>query len=386
MKKNKIYLNEWIQIHPYVAVQASDDYFAELSNRLYERAVLDVPDEYRRKMALYAAAYLEDLVSGLGLWNSFIEEHTKLYGARLPFYEVKGDYFVGEPNLFDLCFIIWNTWQKMMYPHDYIYPMMPEIREQAEKWLPLLEEAYEEAPENEMLTDFFKAPGSEVEADRKLTWLFGHTYLTEPAMLPYIARVETSDRFIVPTGPLALFLYEWIDLLSDNQEWKQVRGLYFKKPSLPASVREKNHEMYQNFTAYTQGRELVYLEGYDELKRFLVEVMKWQDDDNHTLPEMKQFRNFILMINEEKGILLAKDICEYIADTANPMYNQKEAHLHAFRLLTEATLCPPDLLDYCIQKEKLPDAVIPGSENKELIRRNADFIARHSLLYYYRGD
>lgn len=101
---------------------------------------------------------------------------------------------------------------------------------------------------------------------------------------------------------------------------------------------------------------------------------------------MKAHRNFILMTEPEKGVLLAKDICEYIADKENPLYNQELAQRNAFRLLTEETLCPPDLLTYCIQNNFIPDAQLPEGQEKELVQQNADFIARHSLLYYYRGD
>ena len=131
---------------------------------------------------------------------------------------------------------------------------------------------------------------------------------------------------------------------------------------------------------------MVYLNGYGELKDFLVRTLKWQDDESHTLPQMKAHRNFILMSNPKKGILLAKDICEYIADEGNPMYNREKAQANAFRLLTEETLCPPDLLIYCIEKGLLPDASIPGETEHALTRADMDFIARHALLYYYRGD
>ena len=71
MKHSKIYPNEWMQIHPYTQQQPSDMYFVGLANRLYESLKeSELPDTYQRKLALYAAAYLEDLISGLGLWES----------------------------------------------------------------------------------------------------------------------------------------------------------------------------------------------------------------------------------------------------------------------------------------------------------------------------
>lgn len=92
------------------------------------------------------------------------------------------------------------------------------------------------------------------------------------------------------------------------------------------------------------------------------------------------------MTEPEKGVLLAKDICEYIADRENPLYDSKKAQANAFRMLTEEMLCPPDLLVHCINNKLIPDAQLPDGTEKELIQQNADFIARHSLLYYYRGD
>jgi hypothetical protein len=35
MKKNVIYLNDWLAIHPYTTVCSSDTFFVELANKLY---------------------------------------------------------------------------------------------------------------------------------------------------------------------------------------------------------------------------------------------------------------------------------------------------------------------------------------------------------------
>lgn len=387
MKAKTIYTKDWLQIHPYTAIQPSDAYFTALANRLFDACIQrGLPESFRKKLALYAAAYLEDKVSGLGLWKSFTTEHQKLYGSMLPFYPADSGYYPDEVNEADLRFLIWNAWQKSGLAPHYLSPYASQVSEQASAFYALLDKAYEEAPENDILTGYFDTFENEADAEHKLTWLFGHTYLTEPSMYPYITHIAPSDRFIMPTGPLALFLYEWIELLSGKPCWKQVRGLYLKEPEIPSHILETNKNIYQNFTQGTEGKHMVYLNGYGELKDFLVRTLKWQDDESHTLPQMKAHRNFILMSNPKKGILLAKDICEYIADEGNPMYNREKAQANAFRLLTEETLCPPDLLIYCIEKGLLPDASIPGETEHALTRADMDFIARHALLYYYRGD
>lgn len=387
MNQPSIYPKDWISIHPYSVLQTSDRYFVKLSNQLYSiPAPEEIPVSFRKKLCIYVAAYLEDIISNLGLWKCFRQEHLRLYDTFLPFYTTSTDYIEDEINEEDIRFIIWNTWQKALYPHHYINPNDERILHLSHSFYTVLSRAYEEAPENEILNGYFDTFKDEKDADHKLNWLFGHTYLTEPSMQPYIEKVSPKDRFIIPVGPLALFLYEWIDLLTQSSSWKQIKGLYTSEPVIPLKTKEKNAETYQRFTIGNNGKHIAYLNGYDELRRFLTQVLGWADDEEHTLPQMKQYRNFVLMSNSEKGILLAKDICEYIADNDNPLYNKAEAQQHAFRMLTEEMLCPPDLLTYCIQHQLIPDAQIPMHGEQELVQRNADFIARHSLLYYYRGD
>lgn len=382
-----IYPNMWLHIHPYQRLAPSDSYYVELANRLFALCRDGgLPASIHKQVCLYAAGYLEDQVSGLGLWQGFTRELRKLYGTYLPFYPTGTDYMPDEVNVEDLYFLIWNTWQKMPEMHTFISPDEPAIMHQAQDFYSLLAEAYTEAPENEILQDFFHYPHTVMEADKKLDWLFGHTYLTEPSMLPYIDRVTPTDRFIIPTGPLALFLHEWIDLLGGDETWRNVKGLYVAEPAVPGKIKEHNRRTYTLFTEGTDGKNIVYLDGYPALRKFLTSILKWKDDDSHTLPQMRSHRNFVLMAHPEKGILLAKDICEYIADPENSLYRTDLAQANAFRLLTEETLCPPDLLTYCIANHYLPDAAFPGCPRKFPIQPYADFIARHTLLYYYRGD
>lgn len=45
MNKLQIYTNDWLKIHPYTAVQPSDSYFVNLSNKLYGACTLTtLPD------------------------------------------------------------------------------------------------------------------------------------------------------------------------------------------------------------------------------------------------------------------------------------------------------------------------------------------------------
>ena len=105
----------------------------------------------RKKVCLYIAAYIEDQVSGLGLWQSFIKEHTRLYNTALPFYSINNSYDPKDVNEEDIRFIIWNAWEKAMFEHPYTNPNNNSIIEQARTFFPLVVQTYEEAPENPII-------------------------------------------------------------------------------------------------------------------------------------------------------------------------------------------------------------------------------------------
>lgn len=387
--KKTVFPKQWLDLHPYRVQQPSDAYYIDLANRLYQSyATSEINEQVLKACALHVAAYLEDVVSELGLWQTFRKAFQRLYpGKQLPFYSIGPDYVADEINREDVCFVIWNTWQKDLQPHPFIEPGRSVIHRMADRFMEILDEAYEEAPENIYLQGFFETFESEAVYDQKLTWLFGHTYLTAPSMAPYIERVAPNDRFIIPTGPLALFLHEWLADLCSHDLWKRIKGIIPKDNPLTKEQEQKNRDYYDRFTAACKGNPITYLDGYEALRRFLTEVLGWPDDEAHTLPQMKEHRNFILMSNPEKGILLAKDVAAWIADPVNPLYDAGEAARHAFRLLTEETLCPPDLLSYCICHGFLPDLQLPDEPaSSSWVVPHADFIARHTLLYYYRGD
>lgn len=389
MKNEKIYINSWLEIHPYKQQRESDNYFVELSNRIIEKIKLDhVHTEIKKKCAIYLSAYLEDLISCLGIWKAFTGKCKDLYNTPIPFYNIGDDYVEEEVNVEDIRFIIWNTLYNNNHSKLPINPMDKSIEMSAIDVYDILLDAYEYAPENDNLNGYLNNFIDEKDAKEKLSWLFGHTYLTQPSVEAYVKDLSHTEKYTVPCGPLALFLYEWLEIICTDgvEKWKKIEGLFFTKPDLSEKMKEKNREIYHNFTSGNDGKNIVYIDGYQGLKEFLVNVLKWPDDENHTLPQMKDFKNFVLMCNEEKGMLLAHDICQYIKDPLNPYYDKEKAEKEAFTLLTVPTKCPPDLLEYLIDNNYIPDVQFPKYGERELTVKFADFIARCSLLYYYRGD
>ena len=179
MQTIKLYIKDWLAIHPYIQQQATDRYFVDLANRLYSTCTIrEIPESIKKKLCLYTAAYFEDVISGLGLWQAFIKKHLELYDTSLPFYTIRPDYIKDEINEEDIRFIIWNTLEKAPYKHLYINPMDRNIEETAHLFFRILDEEYETAPANATLQEFFMDFKGKEDANHKLRWLFGHTYLT----------------------------------------------------------------------------------------------------------------------------------------------------------------------------------------------------------------
>lgn len=48
-------------------------------------------------------------MSEFGVWESFIAKNRELYGKELPFYDRADEYWMNEPNLNDVRFILWSA-------------------------------------------------------------------------------------------------------------------------------------------------------------------------------------------------------------------------------------------------------------------------------------
>ena len=64
MQTIKLYIKDWLAIHPYIQQQTTDRYFVDLANRLYSTCTIrEIPESIKKKLCLYTAAYFEDVIS-----------------------------------------------------------------------------------------------------------------------------------------------------------------------------------------------------------------------------------------------------------------------------------------------------------------------------------
>lgn len=384
----------------YPEESSTDVYYFNLANKLTkiaeEEGLMKIfhPAVIERA-ALCVVGYYQDAIADAGLWHGFSDECRRLYGSPVPFFEVSEDYIDYELNPEDVSFMTWYA--IAMYSDDRrLYPFDPRIARLASAWYDALESVYEDAP---VPVGYHLAHELEVhsEEDREMilklgSWLFLHSWLLTPAFALTNAEIITgmshkgeSREAIAaalqeavktnPTGPLALFLSEWVNLTVNH-----------KLPSRRERKEEReSHPSFKAMMADTGGMPVKFIDGYEALNKYLIDVLGWKSGEEH-LSQLKNHRDFILMTNPEKGLLVAVDIARCVAAPQNHLYDKKYASMHAIDLLTERGVCPHDLLSFICESGWLPDARFPGSEDTSLVERWHDFIARCYLQLYYRGD
>ena len=381
---------------------STDRYYLDLSNHLVKVAAErhlfpSYPEKVVERGAMALIGYYQDVICDAGIWRTFITENRRLYGRTLPFYDTDSSYQDVELNKEDVRFMVWYAFSMTYEELRVRNPLDDELIYGADEWWSELEKVYDDSP---MPVDYRMTHELEIHAEEdreallKLgNWLFMHCYLMTPAFS--LTLSEMAWRFDLskeeqliefqkalekaiseePTGPLALYTGEWLYLIVEG-----------KMPPQKRSKEEKEeHKYYKAFTAATGGSEIKFLGDYEEMNRFFIDALGWAEGEEH-LPQMKKEHDFILMVDREKGMLLAKNIARCIAAPENPLYDKEYAKAHAMELLTVRGCCPADLLHIVCRNGWLPDAVFPGSDDHRLVADNYDFIARCYLQLYYRAD
>ncbi|MDE6380111.1 MAG: DUF3843 family protein [Muribaculaceae bacterium] len=379
---------------------STDRYYYDLTLRLIKAAesvpvIASLHEAILERAALCLIGYYQDMIADAGLWHGFTDECRRLYGTPVPFFQLSEDYIDYELNRQDVGFIVWYA--VAMYSDDRcIYPFREDLVALSDIWFDMLEKEYEKSPVPE---GYHLAHELDVyaEEDQEMilrlgSWLYLHSWLLRPAFAltasemisEMIASGKGNEEIAesmqeavrhMPTGPLALYLREWVHLTVRHR--------------LPSGKERKEqaetHPAFVRLVKATGGEPVTFIEGYEAFNRFLIDRLGWKAGEEH-LSQLKDCSDFVLMANPEKGLLVATDICRYIKSPSNPMYDADYASTHAIELLTVRGRCPHDLLAYICEKDWLPDAVFPESDDHDLVARFHDFIARCYLQLYYRGD
>lgn len=167
---DKIYIKEWLMLKPYDTPVPTDSYYLKLCNQIKHSMVTNkeslvlqmcLDQEEIHLLSCFLASYFEDVISGTNIWNTFVRLHQNKYGKPVPFFEIK-EYFEEEINLQDVCFLIWYFMNTVQDERLYA-PINDFILETAKKVMEVLDEAWDYAPENTALLQYYSIDEQETD-------------------------------------------------------------------------------------------------------------------------------------------------------------------------------------------------------------------------------
>lgn len=382
-------------------ITSTDSYYFDLCNNLIEIAEQkhlfpSYPKKVVERCALCLIGYYQDTICDAGVWRSFITAHRELYNKTLPFFETDENYLDYELNRTDVRFMVWYALSMNYEDRRIAYPLDPEIIDGADQWWEELERVYDDSP---IPADYRLVHELEINApeDKEAIlhlghWLFMHCYLMTPAFALTLSMMSSefdlnSEESLIafrkkleesmstePTGPLALFLGEWLYLIIEGkQSPKKAKEV----------VEETEHKYYRPFIEATGGERIKIFSTYEEMNRFFIDILGWAEGQEH-LSQAKGANDYLLMVDPRRGMLLARNVARNLAVPGNLLYDKKYAEENAIKMLTVRGYCPADLTKFVCSRGWLPDAAFPGSNDPELVAGNYDFIMRCYLQDYYR--
>ena len=201
--KERIYIKEWLELKPYETQTITDGYYLKLSNEIKEKLISNhynilsvyFDAKYINILSCFIASYFEDIISETNIWTSFVELHQDFYNKKLPFYDTK-NYYDNEINKQDIKFLFWyffNTAQtdKFINSDNYFFSEM------ASDIIEILDKAYEYAPDNKVLKEYYKIDKTESDfyvARNLIDTILFKTYLFYPDTL--LDLHDNEDKLI----------------------------------------------------------------------------------------------------------------------------------------------------------------------------------------------
>lgn len=171
---------------------------------------------------------------------------------------------------------------------------------------------------------------------------------------------------------------------TDNPQIKSI-----KKVADRSRFADVHRKVYQQFMEANNGKPIAFFGNIEEVNKFFTDKLKWPANDN-LATQLSKSRNFILFAEEDKGIMIATNIAEYVKDADNPLYKKEEAERKGVFPFINKGMCPIDLLEYLEDNDMLHDACFltdgkgfNAEKGQKLLHDNWDFIARMFLNEFY---
>lgn len=237
-----ITLQQWLSRQPYTQTTDSDRYYTQLANRVYDLVKISplkerLTEEATKSLCCDVVGYFADILSGTGLWATFLSYHRSLYGRTLPFFPAE-NYYDGEVNREDLRVLFWYLLCTHDSLHEILSPLDNRLITTADTIYDLLESEYETAPDSPLLQEFCLPELNDTDDPearyRFAEWLFWDSFLLGPSnrslarqlsheaqskshgdkeRIAKLGELRRESLYTLPAGPLALFAHEWVSLL-----------------------------------------------------------------------------------------------------------------------------------------------------------------------------
>ena len=184
-----ITLQQWLSRQPYTQTTDSDRYYTQLANRVYDLVKISplkerLTEEATKSLCCDVVGYFADILSGTGLWATFLSHHRSLYGRTLPFFPAE-NYYDGEVNREDLRVLLWYLLCTHDSLHEILSPLDNRLITTADTIYDLLESEYETAPDSPLLQEFCLPELNDTDDPesryRFAEWLFWDSFLLGPS-------------------------------------------------------------------------------------------------------------------------------------------------------------------------------------------------------------
>jgi len=410
----RVALKDWLAYHPYNTEESTDRFYIDLCNELQSELIhVDVEDhlvgsDYKYLVCMLVC-YFEDIVSQTGMWTSFIDQHHKLYGKYLPFYDMAG-YERGKVNMADIQFLTWHLCSNLPIHTHFTVPFSIEGAEIAKVAYDVLTEATNQAPVNEHLKAALTLPhDANIDMARGHLdfFFFGcyiHHYYTTTLMEEEILDVKNrkgTQKDIDDRRTHLLFNRVSPILAQHSGEilahWAgETHPLYNSLMSF-SKRKEDSLELHigiikrekECFLELTENKRIAFIESKRETLYFIENVweiyhQKYGMDsidrkkfDEHYLifNVDEDLENMVIFFNPRTGMEFYPDIAQCIADEDNIFFDKyAEANIEDLILNERVS---SDFILFLIDNQMIEIEPLSGKEGYHYVWANCDFLLRY---------
>lgn len=279
--KNRIYIQDWLDLKPYDKQVTSDHYYLNLANEIHDalrepsiaQMLLSnyLDEEDFKFLSSFLTSYFEDLITGTNLWPSFIKMHEDHYGKKIPFYAYS-DYEDDEINPQDVAFLIWYFINSIS-EDAVVWPLNDFIINAGNLVYDILDEHWEYAPENEDLKSIYSLPDDAdfYQARNLIDLVLFKSYLfhTDTAM-----RLLAEELRIIETNKHEDIILDMLHEARDQTlHSSRTRLLALKGKDWAAAVVGSEHALYHDLKHISQKISGLFLyKGQDEADVFIEHI------------------------------------------------------------------------------------------------------------------